>query len=90
MRVHGGPYEEIFMIKNLILLAVAVAWVSSSYAKTPVVQEDMKDVESFKVEKPEQERKREVAGGKQKPVKKSEESSESETDSEVRYWQYSE
>ncbi len=56
------------MIKNLILLAVAVAWVSSSYAKTPVVQEDMKDVESFKVEKPEQERKREVAGGKQKSL----------------------
>jgi hypothetical protein len=89
VRVHGGPYEEISMIKNLILLAVAVAWVSSSYAKTPVVQEDMKDVESFKVEKPEQERKREVAGIKKKQVEKTESTDESE-DSEVRYWQYSE
>ncbi len=90
MRVHGGPYEGIFMMKNLILLAVALAWISSSYAKTTVVQEDMKDVESFKVEKPELERKREVAGGKQKPVKKIEESSEDSDDSEVRYWQYQE
>lgn len=90
MRVHGGLYEENYMMKNLILLAVALAWVSSSYAETTVVQEDMKDVESFKVEKPEQERKREVAGGKQKPVKKIEESSEDSDDSEVRYWQYQE
>ena len=78
------------MIKNLILLAVAVAWVSSSYAKTPVVHEDMKDVETFKVEKAEPEVKREVAGGKQKPVKKTETTEESDSDSEVRYWQYQE
>lgn len=79
------------MMKNLILLA-ALTWVSLSYAKAPhVAQENMNDVESFKVEKPVEERKREVAGGKQKPVKKTEEFSESEdSDSEVRYWQYSE
>ncbi len=80
-----------FMMKNLILL-VALCWVSLSYAKTPVVQEDMKDVESFKVEKPQTDVKREVAGGKQKVAPKVEatESDSEETDSEVRYWQYSE
>jgi hypothetical protein len=82
------------MMKNLILLA-ALAWVSFSYAKTPVAQENMKDVETFKVEKPEQEVKREVAGGKfkKKEVQKSDASeseSSGESDSEVRYWQYSE
>ncbi len=79
------------MMKNLILLA-ALAWVSFSYASPVVEQEDMKDVEGYKVEKPVVERKREVAGGKfrKKEAKKSEESSESPEDSEVRYWQYSE
>lgn len=77
------------MMKNLILLA-ALAWVSFSYAAPTVVPEDMKDVETYKVEKPTEERYREVAGGKQKKdVEKSEFSDESE-DSEVRYWQYSE
>ncbi len=79
--------EEIFMMKSLILLA-ALSWVTFSYA-TPVAQENMKDVESFKVEKPVEERKREVAGIKKKQVEKTE-STESESDSEVRYWQYSE
>lgn len=79
-------------MKNLILLA-AFAWVTSSYAKDIVVHESLKDGDAFKVEKAstEQEVKREVAGGKFKkkePVK-DEESSE-ESDSEVRYWQYSE
>ena len=83
-------YEGMLMMKNLILL-VALTWVSLSYAKTTVVQEDMKDVESYKVEIPQVDVKREVAGGKQKPVKKTEASSEeSDADSEVRYWQYSE
>ncbi len=78
------------MMKNLILL-VALTWVSLSYAKTTVVQEDMKDVETYKVEKPQEDVKREVAGGKQKPVKRTEApTEESESDSEVRYWQYSE
>ncbi len=79
------------MMKSLILLA-ALSWVTFSYA-TPVAQENMKDVETFKVEKPEQEVKREVAGGKfkKKEVEKTESpSEESESDSEVRYWQYSE
>lgn len=87
------PYEGMFMMKNLILL-VALCWVSLSYAKTPVVQEDMKDVESFKVEKPQVDVKREVAGGKFKqkvaPKDEATESDSEETDSEVRYWQYSE
>jgi hypothetical protein len=79
------------MMKNLILLA-ALAWVSFTYAKTEVVQENMKDVESFRVEKPEQDVKREVAGGKfkKKEVKKTDSPSEESEDSEVRYWQYSE
>ncbi len=80
------------MMKSLILLA-ALSWVTFSYA-TPVAQENMKDVESFKVEKSEQEVKREVAGGKfkKKEAPKSDESTESDSDSdsEVRYWQYSE
>lgn len=78
-------------MKNLILLA-ALAWVSFSYASPVVAPEDMKDVESYKVEKPVEERKREVAGGKfkeKKEAQKTEESSEG-SDSEVRYWQYSE
>ncbi len=80
------------MMKNIILLA-ALSWVSFTYAKSPVVQENMNDVESFKVEKPEQDLKREVAGGKfkKKQVERTESpSEESESDSEVRYWQYSE
>lgn len=78
------------MMKNLILLA-ALAWVSFSYASPEVAREDMKDVETFRVEKPEQEVKREVAGGKQKKdVEKTESSEDSDSDSEVRYWQYSE
>lgn len=79
-------------MKNIILLA-ALSWVSFTYAKSPVVQENMNDVESFKVEKPEQDLKREVAGGKfkKKQVERTESpSEESESDSEVRYWQYSE
>jgi hypothetical protein len=83
--------EEMFMMKSLILLA-ALSWVTFSYARTPVAQENMKDVESFKVEKPEQERKREVAGGKfkKKEAPKEESMESDDSDSEVRYWQYSE
>ena len=79
-------------MKNLILLAV-LAWVTSSYAKNSVVRESLKDGDAYKLEKAasDQEVKRGVAGGKFKnkePVK-DEESTEA-TDSEVRYWQYSE
>ncbi len=83
-----------FMMKNLILLAV-LAWVTSSYAKDTVVRESLKDGDSFKVEKAsgEQEVKREVAGGKFKKKVLKDEATDSESegsDSEVRYWQYSE
>jgi hypothetical protein len=89
-----GPWRTrrgIFMMKNLILLA-ALGWVCTSYAKPVVVQESTKDEDSFKIEKPVEEVKREVAGGKfkQKSPEKQEDSKELETDSDVRYWQYSE
>ncbi len=77
------------MMKNLVILVV-FAWVGFTYATPEVAHEDMKDVESYKVEKPVEEMKRGVAGGKQKRPAKKEETSESESDSEVRYWQYSE
>lgn len=85
------------MIKNIILLGL-LSWVSFSYAKGTqvVVQESMKDAETYKVEpaRPEQEPARKVAGSKiKKKADKGEEPVEarpSETDSEVRYWQYSE
>jgi hypothetical protein len=85
------------MVKNLFLLGL-LTWVSMTYAKTPVAHETMSDAESFRVEKaaPEHEAKRSVAGSK---IKKKTESKghgaktvepTSESDSEVRYWQYSE
>lgn len=82
------------MVKNLILLGL-LTWVSFSYAKHPVVQESMGDAESYKVEKPveENEAQRSVAGAR---IKKKvhndsvEKEPTSESDSEVRYWQYSE
>lgn len=86
------------MIKNLFLLGL-LTWVSFSYAKHPVAQESMGEAEAYKVEKPgaEHEAQRSVAGSKIKKVKKFQEGSaakdapeSSETDSEVRYWQYSE
>lgn len=84
------------MVKNLILLGL-LTWVSFSYAKHPVAQESMGDAESYKVEKPveEHEAQRSVAGArikKQKKVHKEsvEREPTSESDSEVRYWQYSE
>ncbi len=86
------------MIKNIFLLGL-LTWVSFSYAKHPVAQESMGDAEAYKVEKPEaeQEAQRSVAGSKIKRVKKFQEAApskdapeSSESDSEVRYWQYSE
>lgn len=86
-----GLCEEISMMKNLILLA-ALAWVSFSYASPVVEKEKMEDVESFKVEKPVEEAKRDIAGGKfkKKEAEKTLETSDEDSDSEVRYWQYSE
>jgi hypothetical protein len=86
------------MLKNLFLLGMIMTWVSFSFAKAPhVARESMSDAESYKLEKSveEQDAQRSVAGAKIKKKKvkntdpeKSESSSES--DSEVRYWQYSE
>jgi hypothetical protein len=83
------------MLKNVFLLGL-LTWVSFTYAKTPVMNESMVDAESYKVEKaaPEQEAQRSVAGAKikkKKTVVKGDGPEKSEsTDSEVRYWQYSE
>lgn len=91
-------YKEQCMMKNLLILVV-LTWVTMSYAKTKVSQETLADADSYKIEKPvhEEAPKRSVAGGKMK--KKSAESvtgdapktdSTESSDSEVRYWQYSE
>lgn len=87
------------MLKNLFLLGL-LTWVTLSYAKEPsVAKESMGDAEAFKVEKPthEQEAARGVAGSKIKRHKKVEAKGDgaearepSDSDSEVRYWQYSE
>lgn len=87
------------MVKNLFLLGL-MTWVTLSYAKGPtVVRESMHEAETFKVEKPSQEQDatRAIAGSKIKKQKKSEQKGDgaperepSESDSEVRYWQYSE
>ena len=87
------------MVKNLFLLGL-LTWVTLSYAKEPMVaRESIDDAKAFKVEKPahEQEATRAVAGSKIKKQKQSEskgdgapEREPSESDSEVRYWQYSE
>jgi len=86
------------MMKNLFLLGL-LTWVTLSYAKEPsVAKESMVDAEAYKVEKPthEQEAARGVAGSKIKRQKKevkadgAEAREPSDSDSEVRYWQYSE
>jgi hypothetical protein len=87
------------MVKNLFLLGL-LTWVTLSYAKEPMVaRESIDDAKAYKVEKPthEQEATRGVAGSKIKKHKKAESKGDgaeqrepSETDSEVRYWQYSE
>jgi hypothetical protein len=88
----------VFMMKNLFLLG-ALAWVTTSYAK--VVHESVSDAVSYKIEKPahEHEAKRSLAGGKIKKKRaaaktdtpQEEEATESsDSDSEVRFWKYSE
>jgi hypothetical protein len=86
------------MLKNLCVLGL-LTWVSFTYAKHPhhVAHETIGSAEAYKVEKPveEQEAQRSVAGSKIKrtaPTKGGDgaKSADSETDSEVRYWQYSE
>ena len=87
------------MLKNLILLGL-MTWVSFSYARPDysVSRDTINEAEAYKVEKPveEQEAGRAVAGAKIKKKKSAVKGDEpakeeiSETDSEVRYWQYSE
>lgn len=86
------------MIKNLFVLLV-FAFITSAYAKHPVVQESLSDAESFKLQKAEPEKKegRDIAGDGYKPRHRVQRDlsapaaapSES-SDSELRYWQYSE
>jgi translation initiation factor 2 gamma subunit (eIF-2gamma) len=89
------------MLKNIILL-VLLTWISLTYAKQPhhdvVAHETMIEAESYRVEKPaaENEAARGVAGSKIKRNKAevksdgAESTKSSDSDSEVRYWQYSE
>ena len=81
---------QVFMMKNIILLA-CLSWVGLTYAKHPIEVESMSDSEHFKVEKAvkETEATRSVAGDKIKKPAKVEAPTE-DSDSEVRYWQYSE
>jgi hypothetical protein len=85
------------MLKNFILLGL-LTWVSLTFARKDdfIVHDSISEAESYKVEKavPEQEAKRSVAGSKIKKKSKDLPSDQieksSETDSEVRYWEYSE
>jgi hypothetical protein len=86
------------MLKNIFLLGL-LTWLTVSYAKGPVViRETVVDAERYKLEKPtrELEATRSVAGSKIKKQKKelksdaAQKNDLNESDSEVRYWQYSE
>ncbi len=87
------------MVKNFVLLGL-LTWVSFSYAKHPhhdVAKESLAEAETYKVEKaaPEQEAQRSVAGSKIKKNKAAKGDGAvvdlpTDSDSEVRYWQYSE
>lgn len=85
------------MVKNLFLLGL-LTWVSLSHAKPVVVKESMAQAESYKVEKsvPEEKAERSVAGSRIKKKRAVKEDGAgktepmSESDSEVRYWQYQE
>lgn len=84
-------------MKNIIFL-ILLAWVSNSIAKPTVAKESISDADSFKVERPVQEQsaQRSVAGDKIKKKKKfgdeplKESAASEDSDSEVRYWKYSE
>jgi hypothetical protein len=85
------------MMKNLLLLGV-MTWMSLSYARMDdsIARDNISEAESYKVEKAveEQEAQRSVAGSKIKKKSKAEhrqhEHKSTESDSEVRYWEYSE
>lgn len=81
------------MGKNLFFLAVLV-WAANSMAKAPVVhQETVTDSDHFKVEKPVQEKEGRFVAGEKKKKQQPEttgRSLQTDSDSEVRYWQYQE
>lgn len=84
------------MLKNFLVLLV-FAFITSAWAKHPVVQETLTDAENFKLEKaqPEKREGRDIAGeGFKKPRRPAQRDhaapTPSESDSELRYWQYSE
>lgn len=86
------------MLKNLFLLGL-LTWVSFTYAKGPsIVKENFGESENYRVEKPvmEQDAQRGVAGDKIKKKKPGQEPAaekypkSKQSDSDVRYWQYSE
>ncbi len=82
------------MLKNFVLLVI-LAWVGFSYAK-PVEKETISDAHDYKVDKAsaEHDAQRSVAGSKIKKnnpeAAKTEKHAMEESDSEVRYWEYSE
>lgn len=83
-------------MKNLILLGL-FTFITLAYAKEPIESESLADAEAFKIEKAVKEKsaERSFAGGKAKKdmapdeVSLDDESNDG-SDSEVRYWQYSE
>lgn len=83
------------MFKNLMLLGL-LSWISVSEAKGPAIaKENLNESESYKIEEPvsEQKPERSVAGAKKKKGKEVEfhkNENATESDSDVRYWQYSE
>jgi hypothetical protein len=86
------------MIKNILILAL-LTWISFSYARKdhPIARDTTSDADSFKIEKPveQQDAQRSVAGAKIKKKAKNEAAKDEiknpkESDSELRYWQYSE
>jgi hypothetical protein len=79
------------MGKNFIFLGILI-WAAHSMAGSKfVVKQPHMDHENYKVEKPVVEKEgRKIAGQKKKKQAWKKEESTTETDSEVRYWQYQE
>ncbi len=85
------------MLRNILVIGL-MTWMTLSLARTDdfVVRDTISDAETYKLEKAveEQEAQRSVAGSKIKKKSKIEshkyEKKSTESDSEVRYWEYSE
>lgn len=81
------------MVKNLMLLA-ALCWVGLAHSAPEVMKENLANVETYKVEKvaPKKDVERSLAGSKPKKGFSEEGKTEAkfDSDSEVRYWEYSE